>query len=90
MTEGEMMTQIGEAAIERKRCLDKMSCYEARLKTAQQALAVFLDPDKSPLHEDNQRILELASDPRADAKGYAEAMTRAEELAGFMKKHNAL
>ena len=25
MTEGEMMTQIGEAAIERKHCLDKMS-----------------------------------------------------------------
>ena len=50
-----MMTQIGEAAIERKRCLDKISCYEARLKTAQQALGVFLDPDKSPLHEDNQR-----------------------------------
>ena len=29
MTEGEMMTQIGEAAVERKHCLDKMSCYEA-------------------------------------------------------------
>ena len=85
-----MMTQIGEAAIERKRCLDKISCYEARLKTAQQALGVFLDPDKSPLHEDNQRILELASDPRADAQGYIEAMTRAVELADFLKKHNAL
>ena len=67
-----------------------MSCYEAQLKTAQQALGAFLDPDKSPLHEDNQRILSLSSDPRADAKGYVEAMTRADELAGFLTTHNAL
>ena len=90
MTEGEMMTQIGEYAVERKICLDKMSCYEARLKTAQQALGVFLDPDKSSLHEDNQRIITLTSDPRADAKGYVEAKMRADELADFLKKHNAL
>ena len=90
MTEGEMMTQIGESAVERKICLDKMSCYEARLKTAQQALSVFLDPEKSPLHEDNQRVLALTSDPRADAKGYVEAKTRADELADFLRKHNAL
>ena len=85
-----MMAQIGDAAIERKRCLDKMSCYQARLKDAHQALGVFLAEDKNPLHEDNQRILELSSDPRADAKGYVEAMTRAEELTAFLKTHNAL
>ena len=90
MTEDEMMTQIGEAAIERKRLLDQMSCYEARLKTAQQALSVFLDQEKSQLHEDNQRILALTSDPRADARGYVEANTRANELADFLSKHNAL
>ena len=90
MTEGEMMTDIGEAAVERKRCLDNMSCYEARLKTAQQSINVFLDPDKNPLHEDNQRILSLSSDPRADAKGYFEARNRADELTDFLKKHNAL
>ncbi len=84
------MTQIGEASTERKRCLDKMSCYEARLKTARQALDVFLDPDKNQLHADNQRILGLSSDPRADAKGYIDAMTRADELADFLRKHNAL
>ena len=90
MTEDEMMTQIGEYAVERKRCLDQMSCYEARLKTAQQALSVFLDPEKSPLHKDNQRVQALTSDPRADAKGYVEAKTRADELADFLRKHNAL
>ena len=90
MTEGEMMNQIGEAAVERKGCLDRMSCYEARMKTAQQSLSVFLDPERDPLHEDNQRLLTLASDPRADAKGYVEARERADELAAFLKKHNAL
>ena len=67
-----------------------MSCYKARLKTAQQALSVFLDPKKSPLHEDNQRVLALTSDPRADARGYIEAKTRADEIAAFLMKHNAL
>ena len=90
MTEAEMATQIGEAAVERKHCLDKMSCYEARLKTAQQSLSVFLDQDKNPLCAENQRLLDLASDPRADAKGYVEAKSRADELADFLKKHNAL
>ena len=90
MMEDEMMTQIGEAAVERKHCLDEMSCYEARLKTAQQSLFVFLDPDKNPLSEDNQRIITLTSDPRADAKGYVEARKRAVELEAFLKKHNAL
>lgn len=90
MTEAEMMTQIGETAVERKRCLDQMSCYEARLKTALQALTVFLDPEKEPLHEDNQRFLKLTSDPREDAKGYVEARKRADELAAFLKKNNAL
>ena len=85
-----MMTQIGEAAVERKHCLDKMSCYEARLNTAHHALSVFLDREKNPLHEDNQRLLTLASDSRADAKGYVEARKRADELADFLKKHNAL
>ena len=90
MTNGEMMTQIGEAAMERKISLDKMSCYEDRLKTALQALAAFLDPDKNHLHEDNMRILSLSSDPRADAKGYIEAKMRADDRADFLKKHNAL
>ena len=90
MTEGEMMAQIGEAAMERKRCQDKMSCYEARMKTAQQAMSAFLDPENDPLHEDNQRLLKLSSDPRADAKGYIEARKRADELAAFLKKHNAI
>ena len=85
-----MMTEIAEAAVERKQCSDKMSCYEARLKTALQSLTVFLNPEKNPLSEDNQRFLGLASDPRADAKGYIEAKKRADELAGFLKKHNAL
>ena len=85
-----MMTQIGEAAVERKHCLDKVSCYEARLNTALQSLSVFLDPEKNPLSEDNQRFLSLASDPRADAKGYIEEKKRADELTGFLKKHNAL
>ncbi len=90
MTEGEIMNQIGEAAVERKHCLDKMSCYEARLKTAKQSLSVFLDTENNPLHKDNQRLLELTSDPRADAKGYVDARKRADELADFLKKHNAL
>ena len=90
MTEGEMMNQIGEAAVERKGCLDRMSCYEARLKTAFQSLSVFLDQEANPLHEDNQRIITLASDPRADAKGFVEASKRADELADFLKKHNAI
>lgn len=90
MTEGEITSQIGEAAIERKHCLDKMSCYEARLKTAKQALTVFLDPEKNPLNEDNQRIVAITSDPRSDAKGYLEAKKRADELSEFLKKHNAL
>ena len=88
MTETE--AQIGEAAVERKRCLDKMSCYEDRLKTVQQALSMFLDPQKNLLHKDNQRLLELASDPRADARGYVEAKTRADELTNFLRTHNAI
>ena len=46
MTEGEILTQIGEAAVERKQCLDKISCYKERLKTANRALSVLLDPEK--------------------------------------------
>ena len=88
MTETEAL--IGEAAVERKRCLDKMSCYEARLKTVQQALFVFLDPQKNPLNKDNQQLLELASDPCADARGYVEAKTRADELTDFLRTHNAI
>ena len=90
MTEGEIMTQIGEAAIERKRCLDKMSCYEARLKTALHALQALLDPKKNPLNAENQRAAALPSDLREDAKGYVEACQRAEELTAFLRKHNAL
>ena len=90
MKEDEIITLIGETAVERKSCLDKMSCYEARLKTALQSLSVFLDPEKDPPHEDNQRFLTLVSDPRTDAKGYVEVRKRADELAAFLKKHNAL
>ena len=84
------MAQIGEAAIERKACLDQASCYEARLKTALHALHALLDPKKNPLNEENQRLSALPSDPREDAKGYVEASQRAEELTAFLGKHNAL
>ena len=90
MTEADMMNQIGEAAVERKRCLDKISCYEARLKTARLALDWLLDPERNTMHEDNRRILELSSDPREDAKGYVDASERADELTAFLRKHNAL
>ena len=54
-----MMTQIGEATVERKHCLDKMSCYEARMKTAQQSLSVFLDPEKTPCTKTTSGSLRL-------------------------------
>lgn len=90
MTEDDIRTQIGEAAIERKNCLDKASCYEARLKTAMYALQALLDPEKNPLAEKNQRATALPSDLREDAKGYIEARQRAEDLTAFLRKHNAL
>lgn len=90
MTEEEIMQQLGKSLVERKKCFDKMSCYEARLKDAARCLALLLDEDKNPLHEDNQRLVHLDSDPRLDAKGYIEEKRRAEELTAFLKKHNAL
>ena len=90
MTRDDIAGQIGEAAIERKECLDKASCYEARLKNALYGIQALLAEDSNPLHEDNQRILTHATDPRADAKGYIAAIKRADELAEFLRRHNAL
>ena len=89
MTEGEILTQIGEAAVERKQCLDKISCYKERLKTANRALSVLLDPEKNPLHEDSHQLLKLKSDPREDAKGLVANLQLEKELTEFLKKHNA-
>ena len=89
MTEGDIKTQIGEAAVERKQCLDKISCYKERLKKANRALSVLLDPENNPLHEDNHQLLKLKSDPREDAKGYVATVQHADELTEFLKKHNA-
>ena len=66
MTRDDIKGQIGEAAIERKECLEEISCYKARLKTALHRLTAFLD--NNPLHEDNQRLLVLSSDPPEDAQ----------------------
>ena len=92
MTEAEVniMNQIGEAAIERKSCMDKISCYKARLKTALYGISVLTDEDKNPLHDDNQNLLTHTSDPREDAKGYVETLKRFNDLTDFLKKHNAL
>lgn len=90
MTEDDIRAQIGAAAVERKACFDKMSCFEQRMITAHHSLGALLDKKNNPLHEDHQAIVDLASDPREDAKGYIAAMTRADELTTFLKTHNAL
>ena len=90
MTEDDIKRQIGEAAIERKTCLDKISCYEARLKDAAYKLQAIISSENEPLHADNQRIVDHASDPRSDAKNYIRELERANELAAFLRKHNAL
>ena len=89
MTEGEIETQIGEAAVKRKQCLDKISCYKERLKTANRALSVLLDPEKNPFHADSQQLLKLKSDPREDAKGLVANLQLEKELTEFLEKHNA-
>ena len=90
MTENYIMATIGEAAIERKQCLDKMSCREARLKKALYGLNHLLDETRNPLNEENQSFLAHSTDPRDDAKMYVEAAKRADELSAFLRKHNAL
>ena len=90
MTDEDIKKQIGEACLERKRCMDEISCYEQRFKNALYGLQALLDKDKNPHHEDNQRLLNLDSDPREDAKGYIAALNRAEELTNFLKTHNAI
>ncbi|MDE0201346.1 MAG: hypothetical protein OXK73_02800 [Rhodospirillaceae bacterium] len=90
MTNDEIKAQIGQAAIERKECLDQMSCYKRRLDDAAHKLRQLLNDRGNPLHEDNQRFLHLETDPRLDAQGFVEAKTRAEELTAFLKQHNAL
>lgn len=90
MTNDEMNAEIGKAAVERKQCLDRISCYQERLKRAAQAIQYLLDEKKNPLNEENQLLLNLDTDPREDAKGYIEALKRANELYAFLKKHNAI
>ncbi len=90
MTKNDILAEIGNAAVQRKECLDRISCYERRLKTAMTGLQMLLDPDRDPRHEDNQTLLSLGTDPREDAKGYVEALNEAAEHAEFLRKHNAL
>lgn len=90
MTNDEIMREIGQAAIERKECLDRVSCYEKRLRDAAHNLRRLLESSTKPMKEDDKRFLHTETDPRADAQAYVEAMTRAEELEAFLRKHNAL
>ena len=90
MTVNEIRAEIGQAAIERKECLDQASCYRKRLDDAEYRLRQLLNDRMSPLREDAQRFQNLDTDPREDARGYVKAMSRAEELAAFLKRHNAL
>ncbi|MCZ0954894.1 MAG: hypothetical protein OXJ56_20170 [Rhodospirillaceae bacterium] len=90
MTENDIKAEIGQAAIERKECLDRASCYKKRLNDAAHRLRELLNDRMNPLREDAQRFQNLGTDPREDARGYVEALARAEELAAFLKQHNAL
>ena len=90
MTNDEINSEIGKAAIERKQCLDRISCYQERMKKAAQGIQYLLDDEKNPLLEDNQFFLNHPTDPRSDAKGYIEVLKREGELYAFLKKHNAI
>ena len=90
MTNDEIKMEIGKAAIERKECLDRVSCYRKRLDDAAYALRRLLNERDSPLKENNQDFLYLKTDPRIDAQAFVEAATRADELTSFLKEHNAL
>ena len=90
MTENDIKAEIGQAAIERKECLDRASCYRKRLSDAQYGLRDLLNDRMDPLREDARRILDIKTDLRTDARGYIEALSRAKELETFLKEHNAL
>ena len=90
MTENDIKAEIGQAAVERKECLDRASCYKKRLDDAAYGLRDLLNDRMNPLRETGQRILHLKTDPRDDARGYLDALGRAKELEDFLKKHNAL
>jgi len=89
MTDEDIRRDIGDAAIERKTCRDRVMCLEHRLRSAKLELDVVLDSEKDPLHEDNQALLNLKSDPREDAKGYVAAKHRFFELSYFLERNNA-
>ena len=90
MTENDIKAEIGQAAVERKECLDRASCYRKRLSDAQYGLRDLLNDRMDPLRKDAGRVQHFKSDPRADASGYIEALSRAKELEAFLKEHNAL
>ena len=91
MTDADIMTEIGKASLERKRCLDRISCYEKRLGSAKIALVQITNKDYNPCNnEENPFILSLESDPREDAKNYIDALKELDRLAAFLRKHNAL
>ena len=90
MTGDEISSEIGRAAVERKGCRDRISCYQERLKKALYGIQILLDENKNPLLEENQYFIEHATDPSEDAKGYIETIKREEELRNFLSKHNAI
>ena len=90
MTGDEISSEIGRAAVERKGCRDRISCYQERLKKALYGIQILLDENKNSLLEENQYLLEQSTDPREDAKGYIETLKREEELRDFLSIHNAL
>ncbi len=90
MTGEEISSEIGRAAVERKGCRDRISCYQERLKKALYGIQILLDENKNSLLEENQYLVGHVSDPCEDAKGYIEMLKREEELRDFLRTHNAL
>ena len=96
MTDIDIEAEIGKAAVDLRRCRDRVSCYGNRLDRAIRGLDevrrlwALTDAAGNPIGGPDHGIPTLESDPREDARGYIESLREQERLEDFLRRHNAL